>query len=135
MATDYLAEQQRLVWQIAQQVAAQEQNKYAIMDLAGKMKRNEENISLSELDLLKYQEERRGEESPLEKQKVKSYVASQRATIERQILENLEIRERLSRHKSDIEASFSAAERYRKNLADLQAAHGPLPQDHYLSYL
>lgn len=133
MSTDYKSEQQRLIWQISVQVTSVEQNKTAIMDLANKKKANEKNIELAERDL-ESQDEMRGT-SPLERQKIRSFIASQRAMIEKQRLDNLEFIDRISRHLDNIRASILAAEEYRKNLSSLSEAHGSLSPDEYLSYV
>ena len=62
----------------------------------------------------------------VEQQRLKAQIAEQRATVERQRLEILEMTSRQNKHKENIKAALKAIEDYSIKLKDLENVHGVL---------
>lgn len=60
----------------------------------------------------------------LEQQRKRSQIAEQRAVIERQRLDILEMEDRKIRHETNIEAAEKAIEKYTAELKGLEEIHG-----------
>lgn len=124
---DLALTQQFLYSNIADQQALIERNKVAILELLFRAEKNNINIEAAR-KYIKIQEELTPSK-PLEVQKKKVEIASQNATIERQIMENLEGQERLIRHKETIAAAELAKIELQKTLQESEEAHTKLIDD------
>lgn len=125
--------QQMLRWQIAQQKESVERARTAVCELADRKARNDANIVAAKKAVAEIENAARnvGEASAVEKQRLRSQLHAQRATIERQILENLEGSERAARHDEAEKSALKSLEVYERQLGELDAAHGPLTEELY----
>lgn len=64
----------------------------------------------------------------LEQQRLRSQIAAQRANIERQRLDILEMADRLQRHEANIAASEQAIAEMERQLLQLEETHGLLTE-------
>ena len=124
---------QTLRMQVAEQGAAIERHKLAVIEMVDRMARNERNITAADrtIDELRLA----SPNGAIGQQKVKMEIAAQQHTIERQVLENLEALERIKRSLENAEAAKKAREEYAKNLADMEKAHGPLTDEAFLALI
>lgn len=60
----------------------------------------------------------------VELQRLRAQMAAQQATIERQLLENMELQDRVQRNDTNIEASRKALVELQNRYDDLDKAHG-----------
>lgn len=121
---DYDLSQQQLRYQIAEQTMAIERNRLAVIELLARTRRNNTNIEAAGVAI-----EQLKIETPTTataKQKVKSQIAAQVATIERQKLENLEAKERAQLHSEQMLTAVKARNEYGEQLNSLEETHGKL---------
>ena len=123
--------QQTLRWQAAEQRAACERGRVAVLELADRRARNDANIRATRQALSELEAQIALAPTPLERAKLNANAAALRATAARQELENLEGAERAARHDESLRAAAESLARYEAQLADLEAAHGRLTEERY----
>lgn len=114
--------QQRAVQEIAEHQAAVERHRSEILGLLIRRQKNQINMVLAEQVIVSLKEKQGG--TPIEIQRRIMDAASQRATIERQSLENMEGDQRITIHREQIEAEDVAIVAARSRLIDQENAHG-----------
>lgn len=119
---DWELSQQLIRMQIAEQDWTLERHKHGIMEQLTKIKNNLININGTRLVLKELEEKQ--DLTGISLQRSKSQIAAHNATLERQILENMEAEDRIQYYKDAIKATIKAKEDYITRLHELEKVHG-----------
>jgi|SRR3990167_78734 len=118
---------QTLKMQVADQLAAIERHKLAVIEMLDRQQKNANNIAAARRAIAEMEMSR--PDTSIGKQRLKSQIAAQHNTIERQLLENLEGSERAEKALENVEACRRSAGKYGQDLADMEKTHGPLTNE------
>jgi hypothetical protein len=138
MSADYKVEQLRVVWQIAQQRAEIERYRFAIGEAFGKLERVGVNITAGLADIATNEtalKDLPDDASGLDRQKLITALAGQRAKIEDRRLEALQIPVVARKADTAGDASIDAVDRLEATLADLVKTHGAVTDSEYTTML
>jgi hypothetical protein len=123
--------QQTLRWQAAEQTAAAERARVAVLELAVRRSKNAVNREASAKALGQLAIQVEAAPTAIERARLRSQAAGIAATAARQELEDLEGAERAARHDEQLAAALASAADYGRKLEALDAAHGPLTAETY----
>lgn len=134
---DYKVSQQRLVAQISAQRTQVENQKLAIMELADRKRRHEENIEAAKRAISEYQAQTAqllaspGPDAKIGQQRLRAQIKAQEAQVENQTLSIMEMYDRRLKHDEAIEAAVKAIDEFSAQLESLASAHGMLTDEDY----
>lgn len=131
---DYQLSTQMLRWKLAEQRLSLEKSRVVILEMADRSRRNLVNVEAAKLEL-----DRliallaTDDKTPLDKQRLRLQIAGQKATIERQLLENMEGAERAVKQDEVMEASIRTIGEMEKQLKGLEETHGVLDESTFMA--